>query len=120
MTQCSFKSMLAICVVALLAMTGSLAYGQGGATTSSLTGVVVDSSGAVIPGADIVVKNNATAGESRAVSDATGSFTLPSMPPGSYTVTVSLMGFKTVVMPDVQLIAARSRRGWKSGNYRRR
>jgi hypothetical protein len=98
--------MLAICVVALLAMTGSLAYGQGGATTSSLTGVVVDSSGAVIPGADIVVKNNATAGESRAVSDATGSFTLPSMPPGSYTVTVSLMGFKTVVMPDVQLIAA--------------
>jgi hypothetical protein len=102
--------MLAICVVALLAVSGSLAYGQGGATTSSLTGVVVDPSGAVIPGADVVLKNNATAGESRAVSDSTGSFTFPSMPPGSYTVTVSLMGFKTVVMPDVQLIAAQPAR----------
>jgi Carboxypeptidase regulatory-like domain len=110
MTQGSFKSMLAVCVVTLLAMSGSLAYGQGGATTSSLTGVVVDSSGAVIPGADVVLKNNATASEARAVSDATGSFTFPSMPPGTYTVTVSLMGFKTVVMPDVQLIAAQPAR----------
>ena len=110
MTQGSFKSVLAVCVVALLAMTGSLAYGQGGATTSSLTGVVVDSSGAVIPGADIVAKNNATAGESRTVSDATGSFTFPSLPPGGYTVTISLMGFKTVVMPDVQLIVAQPAR----------
>mgnify|MGYP001795972571 CR=1 FL=1 len=46
------------------------------ATPSSLSGTVVDTSGAVIPGADIVVKNNATSGESRAVSDATGNFTI--------------------------------------------
>jgi hypothetical protein len=102
----SFKSMLAIVVVALLTMTGSLAYGQGGATTSSLTGVITDSSGAVIPGADIVAKNNATAGEFRAVSDARGSFTIQALQPGGYTVTISLMGFKTAILPDVQLIAA--------------
>ena len=102
----SFKSVLAIVMVALLAMAGSLAYGQGSATTSRLTGVVVDTSGGVIPGADVVAKSNATAGEFRAVSDATGSFTIPALPPGTYTVTISLMGFKTVILPDVQLIAA--------------
>src|SRR5512140_964176 len=110
MTRGWFRSVLAIVVVVLLTMAGSLAYGQGGATTSSLTGVVVDSSGGVIPGADIVAKNNATAGEFRSVSDATGTFTLPALPPGAYTVTISLMGFKTVVLPDVQLIAAQPAR----------
>ena len=110
MIQGSFKSVLAIVVVALLAMTGSLAYGQGGATTSSLTGVVTDSSGGVIPGADVVARNNATAGEFRAVTDATGTFTIPALPPGTYTVNVSLMGFKTSILPDVQLIAAQPAR----------
>ena len=110
MIQGSYKSVLAIVVVALLAMTGSLAYGQGGATTSSLTGVVTDSTGGVIPGADVVAKNNATSGEFRSVTDATGTFTLPSVPPGAYTVTITLMGFKTVVLPDVQLIAAQPAR----------
>jgi hypothetical protein len=110
MIRGSFKSVLAIVVVALLAMTGSLAYGQGGATTSSLTGVVTDSTGGVIPGADVVAKNNATAGEFRAVTDSTGTFTLPSLPPGGYTVTIALMGFKTLVLPDVQLVAAQPAR----------
>jgi hypothetical protein len=81
-------------------------FGQGGATTSSLNGTVVDASGALIPGADVVARNNATAGEFRAVTDNAGSFSIPSLNPGTYTVTVSLMGFKTVVLPDVQLIVA--------------
>ena len=59
---------------------------------------------------DIVAKNNSTSGESRAVSDATGTFTMLSLPPGLYTVTVSLMGFKTVNMPDIQLTAAQPAR----------
>jgi hypothetical protein len=87
-------------------MFATSAFGQGGATTSSVTGVVVDASGAVIPGADIVARNNATAGDFRAVSNTAGEFTIPALNPGTYTVTVSLMGFKTVVLPDVQLIAA--------------
>ena len=45
------------CVFALGVST--LAFAQGGAT-SSLSGVVVDSGGGVIPGATVVVKNNAT------------------------------------------------------------
>jgi hypothetical protein len=109
MTRRSIPCVLAALLV-VLAMTASLARAQGGATTSSLSGTVHDSSGAVIPGADVSAKNNSTSGESRAISDSTGSFTIPALPPGSYTVTISLMGFKTVVMPDVQLIAAQPAR----------
>ena len=106
MSHGSLKHGLVGILVVLMAAFGSLAYGQGGATTSSLSGVVVDSSGGVIPGADVVVKNNATGGAFNAVSDANGAFTVPSLNPGVYTVTVTLMGFKSVNMPDVQLIAA--------------
>jgi hypothetical protein len=110
MTQLRFRNVLIGVMVLVMAALGGMAYAQGGATTSSLSGSVVDASGGVIPGADIVAKNNATAGEFRSVSNATGAFTLLSMPPGTYTVTVSLMGFKTVTMPDVQLIAAQPSR----------
>ena len=106
MTHGSLKCVLVGVLVVLMGSFSAIAYGQAGATTSSLAGSVVDSSGAIIPGADVVAKHNATGAESRAVSDATGNFTIPALPPGAYTVTVSLMGFKTVTMPDVQLLAA--------------
>jgi hypothetical protein len=93
------------CVAALL-WYSPIAYGQGGGTTASLSGLVVDSSGGVIPGADVVVKNNATAAENRTVTGPDGRFTIPALNPGTYTVTVSLMGFKTFVAPDVQVITA--------------
>jgi hypothetical protein len=85
---------------ALMAFFSVNAYAQGGATTT-LAGTVVDSSGAMIPGADVVAKNNATATEYRAVTDSTGHFSITALNSGTYTVTVSLMGFKSVVLPDV-------------------
>src|SRR5262249_16141697 len=81
---------------------GSLAYGQG-ATTQTLSGTVVDASNAVIPGADIVAKHNGTGITYNAVSNAEGVFSIPSLPIGPYTVTVSLQGFKTVVIPNALL-----------------
>jgi hypothetical protein len=82
----------------LAASTG--AFAQGGAT-SAIAGTVVDSSGAIVPGADITAKNNATATIYTAVSGSNGGFNIPSVEPGTYTVTVALMGFKTAVLNDV-------------------
>jgi hypothetical protein len=93
-------------VVLALAMAGSTSALAQGSATSSLSGTVVDSSGAVIPGATISAKNKATNSDFTTVSADQGSFTIPAMPPGTYTVTVSLMGFKTVVLNDVVLNAA--------------
>jgi hypothetical protein len=103
MSHSPWRCVLVGVLVVLMAAVGATAYGQGGAATSSLSGTVVDSSGAIIPGADVSAKNNATGAVTQAVSDATGNFTIPAIPPGVYTVTISLMGFKTVTMPDVQV-----------------
>lgn len=74
--------------------------------TSSLSGTVVDTSGAVIPGADVTLKNNATSAVSNAVTTENGTFSIPALNPGTYTATVTLMGFKTVVLNDVVINAA--------------
>jgi len=76
------------------------AFAQGGAT-STISGTVTDTSGAVVPGADIIVKHNATGNTFTAVSGSDGGFGIPAVPPGTYTITVKLMGFKTAVLNDV-------------------
>ena len=77
-------------------------------SASSLAGVVVDTDGGAIPGATVVAKNNATGVTNEAVSNSTGRFSFPGLAAGTYTVTVSLTGFKTYVATDVRLLAARS------------
>ena len=77
-----------------------------GSANSSLAGVVVDTAGGVVPGATVMVKNNATASTFEAVSNTAGAFSIPVLDPGTYTVTVALEGFKTAVINDVRLLAA--------------
>lgn len=84
-------------VVLLLA--GSPALAQ----TSTISGVVTDTGGGVVPGADVVVKHNATGVTTSAVTNAEGAFSFPGVQTGTYTVTVSLQGFKTFVANDVVL-----------------
>ncbi len=76
--------------VAVVMASATLAYGQ---VTTSLSGTVTDTTGAVLPGADVVAKSDDTGATFTAVSGANGNFNIPGMPIGRYTVTVSLMGF---------------------------
>ena len=78
------------------------AFGQGG-TASTISGAVVDSGGGVVPGADVVVRHNATGITTSVVSNGQGAFSIPGLAVGSYTVTVSLSGFKTFIVNDVVL-----------------
>lgn len=96
---------LALAVVVMVSMAGSIAYAQGTAT-STLAGTVVDTSGAVVPGADITARHVATGTVFTTVSGANGGFTIPAVPTGTYSVTVSLQGFKTVVLNDVDVTVA--------------
>ena len=90
--------------VAILVAASTIAYAQGG-ITSTLAGTIVDGSGAVIPGADVVARHNATGTVHAAVTSEQGTFNIPAVVPGKYTVTVSLSGFKTVVLNDVEVNA---------------
>ena len=71
--------------------------------SSTLSGTVVDTAGGVIPGANVVVTNKATNTKFSAITDGTGTFFVPALDPGNYSVTVALMGFKTAVLDDVRL-----------------
>jgi hypothetical protein len=83
----------------MLVLAGTPAWAQ----TSTVSGVVIDSAGGVIPGADVVIKHNATGVATSAVSNSEGAFSFPGVQTGTYTITVSLAGFKTFVSNDVVL-----------------
>src|SRR5947209_138320 len=61
-----------------------------------LNGTVTDASGAVIPGAKVVVTAPATGLRRETVTGSNGSYNLPGLPIGVYTVTVSSPGLETV------------------------
>ena len=91
-------------VIALGVLGGPSAFAQG-SFFSTLSGTVTDTSGAVIPGATVKVHNNGTGSEVETVSGADGGFTVPSLAGGNYSVTVTLMGFKTAVLKSVTVNA---------------
>ena len=69
------------------------AYAQGGAT-GAITGTVQDASGAFIANAEVQITNQDTRVLERTVrTDASGSFTIPLLPVGTYTVSVKSSGF---------------------------
>lgn len=70
-------------------------------TTGSVTGTVSDPNGAVIAGATVTVKNNATGLERTDVTTSSGIFTVTDLLPGVYTVSVQNSGFKRAVAPNV-------------------
>ena len=77
--------------------------------TAELSGSVVDSTGAVVPGADVVLTNEASGDVRRTVTNSDGFFSFASVPAQSYALTVTLQGFKTYEVKGVVLHAGDSR-----------
>jgi len=73
-------------------------------SVASLTGQVSDATGAVIPGADVDARNDATGIEHRTQTNSTGYYTLPKIEPGTYTITASKAGMSTTVQQGVTLL----------------
>jgi hypothetical protein len=72
-------------------------------TTATLSGLVVDESGAALPGVQVTGANAATGLRRQVMSDANGAFTMRALPAGSYTVTADLAGFASAQMMDLLL-----------------
>jgi hypothetical protein len=70
---------------------------------ASVDGSVADSSGALIPKASVTATNTATGVVSNAQTNDSGSYSFPSLQPGSYTVAASNTGFQGQTYRDVQL-----------------
>src|SRR5262245_35362363 len=70
-------------------------------TTAAIEGLVKDSSGAVIPGVDVQIKNVDTNVTRDLKTDDGGRFSALQMPPGRYTVMLTRQGFQTVTLENV-------------------
>ncbi|MBE0658217.1 MAG: TonB-dependent receptor [Bryobacteraceae bacterium] len=71
--------------------------------TAALTGTVVDPAGAVIPSAQVTLINQATSDRQSSTSNASGIFLFPSILPGTYAVEVTMAGFRSYQVKDINV-----------------
>ena len=69
--------------------------------TGTISGIVTDPTGATIAGAEVVVVNDATRVQFSGKTNGEGIYVIQNLPPGSYRVQVSRVGFKTIIKPDI-------------------
>src|SRR6185295_422000 len=93
-------SVTALSVLLLLGSFSSAAFAQ--TSLSRIRGTVMDAQEAIVPGAEVVVQDNATDNEYKTKSGDDGSFTVPALPVSLYTVTASFTGFKQTVLSGVK------------------
>ncbi len=102
----NLKMVLLMLVLGVAAITFGLAdsaYAQG--TTGSLRGQVMDSSQAAVPLAEVTVTNQQTGVAVNVTTTSAGTYSLPSIIPGMYSVAVQAKGFKSTTLKDVSVLA---------------
>jgi hypothetical protein len=67
----------------------------------TISGIVLDPSGGLIVGANVLIINNATGVEYPGKANSEGYYVVPNIPPGTYRIQVSNSGFKTIIKPDI-------------------
>jgi hypothetical protein len=90
--------------VLLLAVFNIVASAQ--VTTATITGTVADQDGAVVPGTQITVSNELTGFSRTATTDGDGTYVVPQLPPGEYTVAAEKTGFSRAVLSNITLQVA--------------
>jgi hypothetical protein len=86
---------LLVCL--FLAVSVSVAQSPNG----TVSGIVLDPSGGLIVGANVLIINNATGVEYPGKANNEGYYVVPNIPPGTYRIQVSNTGFKTIIKPDI-------------------
>jgi Carboxypeptidase regulatory-like domain len=90
----------------LLVLFGSVAaFAQ---QTGSITGTITDSSGAVVIGAEVAIRNLATNDSRMVESDVKGSYAATNIPAGNYEITVTKPGFKSFLVSSIELTVAQA------------
>ena len=97
----------ALLAITLTNMISVPCSGQG--VDAILSGFVVDSSGAAVPGTKVTVRNNAIDLQRQFTTLAEGNFVIPALPPGVYTLRAERDGFEVAEYSNISLNAADSK-----------
>src|SRR5437016_13868269 len=93
---------LGTAIVGLIALGTCLVLAQG--STASILGVVKDTSGALVPGVTITIKNTESGLSRAVVSSENGGYNMPLLPVGPYELTTNMPGFKQNVRRGINLV----------------
>jgi hypothetical protein len=96
-----FTAILLFAAVFLLISTSANA--QSASATGRLEGTVTDPTGAAVPSAEIIVRNQNTGVSTTLRSAASGDFTVLYLEPGSYEVSIKKPGFGTLILRDITI-----------------
>ena len=88
-------SVILVCVLSIFCLTANV-WGQVQFTTGSIQGTVVDEKGGAVAGAGVEARNVDTNLSRSVMTDTDGRFSILSLPPGNYTLTISKSGFATI------------------------
>ncbi len=89
--------------LATLGLAALIGFRAGAQSSASISGIVVDPGGSVVPGAAVTVTEEETGVSFKTVTGPAGHYHVPSLQAGTYTVTASAPGFKTAEARDVRV-----------------
>jgi hypothetical protein len=98
----AFLKLGAVLLLAVLSSVAALAQLAG---KGAVSGTVLDPTGAVVPGATVVIKSTTTGVVTKTVSTSAGDYVVSTLDPGVYTVTVTAAGFEKLVQENVHVNA---------------
>jgi hypothetical protein len=86
----------------VLALSG-ITWAQTAAGTGVITGTVTDNTKAVLPGVTVTVSGPSVMGTPTATTNESGTYRIPSLPPGEYSITFELAGFGKVIHEGIRV-----------------
>ena len=95
-----FAKVLTLLLLSLVAINASAQT-----TSGSMSGTIVDTQGQVVPGVDVVITNEQSGEQRRAVTSSVGAFSFPALVPASYTIRAELSGFRPVEVKGNMVLA---------------
>ena len=89
--------------LAKLALWAAVTAWAAGAGAAELKGTITDTGGSPLPGTNVTVTGGGLEQPRGAVSDARGRYAVPALPPGTYEIRVTHIGYRTVTRPEARV-----------------
>ncbi len=100
--EVNLKARSILWLIVFLLVLSPLAFSQS-KDTGSIEGIVMDQEKAPLPGVTVTISSPNLMGTRTSVTDATGVYRFPALPPGTYQVKAQLVGFKTFVQENIRV-----------------